>query len=754
MRVQCILRDCLRSFDRSYTYAVPADLCGSMHAGCQVMVPFGAGNRKVEAYVVSTASDDTAGEAAPVKEILSILSDGPVLRDDQIRLGAFMRERYYCTYGDALRVMVPARPSAGRSVRTAFLSNPTEAAEMLSEGSFSRIGQIHAVEMLLDGGETLVSDVLAACRISRSTLDTLLRMGVLAYGSVRDTTRRAPVETDPAEELDLPFEPTSEQRTAIESITALSIRSAETRNGELKEAVLFGVTGSGKTEVYLQCAQEVLRAGRTVLILVPEISLTPQMVTRIRGRFGNLAAVLHSRLTPRERYDQWRKVMDGAARVVVGARSAVFAPLEDIGLIVIDEEQESTYKSETMPRYHARTIARYRAIQHGSVLVLGSATPSIETFRRAETGRSRLLTLSRRTGGAAIPEAVVVDMRTELEAGNADIFSRPLRNALDEAFRNGQQAILFLNRRGYSGFLLCRGCGYVRRCLSCSVTMTLHRNPVGRQSLICHYCGRVEPVPDRCPKCGHDTFGRFGAGTQQVEELFLKAFPGRRVLRMDQDTTVGRVSHADILDRFARGESDVLIGTQMIAKGHDYPNVTVVGILSADLMLGVGDFRASERAFQLITQAAGRAGRGERNGRVFIQSYNTDDYAILAACAQDYRGFYEQEIVFRKNQGYPPFGVIGMVTVLSESASTAASTALETAKLLHSICESDSRLTTLTISEPARSPVYRIRNRYRWRLVIHAEREPQLSRLFLSVADRPMPANASLVMDIDPFSLS
>ena len=755
MQVQCVLRECLRSFDRLYTYAVPTSLQDAVQTGALVMVPFGSGNRQVEAYVYSVNKDEAAASAQPVKEILALASEFPVVREDQLRLADFMRERYYCTYGDALRVMVPARPAPGRSVRTASLAHPTEAAEMLEEGGFSRIGQIHAVEMLLDEGEALVSDIVAACRISKSTLDTLARMGVVLFGSIRGKTRSREDAAD-AEDgvLDQPFEPTAEQKAAIEAITSLCAKSEGSSANVLKEALLHGITGSGKTEVYLQCAQHVLGTGRDVLILVPEISLTPQMVSRIRGRFGNLAAVMHSRLTPRERHIQWRRVMDGESRIVVGARSAIFAPLRDIGLIVIDEEQESTYKSETMPRYHARTVARYRAMLHGSALVLGSATPAVESFHRTETGRSVLLALNSRAGGASIPDATIVDMRAELEAGNADIFSRSLRDAMQDAFSTGRQAILFLNRRGHSGFLLCRTCGYIRRCLSCSVTMTLHKSNSGKDALICHYCGRVEPVPDKCPKCGRETFGRFGAGTQQVEERFLKAFPGRRALRMDQDSTTGRISHADILNRFARGEADVLIGTQMIAKGHDYPNVTVAGILSADLMLGVGDFRASERAFQLITQAAGRAGRGELPGRVFIQSYNIDDYAILAACAQDYKKFYVQEIAFRKNLGYPPFGAIGIVTVVSDNASTAASAASDTVRLLQETCSEDRRLSGITVSDPARSPIYKVRNRYRWRIVLRAEREPQLSRLFAAVSDRPMPANAALVMDIDPYSLS
>ena len=750
MLVRCVLKECRRSFDRAYTYEVPAPLCDGMAVGCLVSVPFGAGNRKTEAFVLDVEPAESGKEDATYKSVIENLSGGPVLRPDQIRLGSFMRDRYYCTYGDAFRTMCPPRPAKGRSVRTVFLEDPPEAATMLSEGLLKKIGQIRVVEMLLETGETLLTDVLSSCHVSRSTIDTLSRMRVVGSGKARSMPE-AP-ETEDGEERQAAFVPNEEQREAIAAIDALAL-DASAPGDRLREALLFGITGSGKTEVYLHCARHILDAGRSVLILVPEISLTPQMVSRIRGRFGDLAAVMHSRLTPRDRYAQWRRVMDGSARVVVGARSAVFAPLENIGLIVIDEEQESTYKSETTPRYHARTVARYRAIQHGAALVLGSATPAVETYYLAEAGRSRLLRLTQRAAGAAIATAEVIDMREELQAGNPDIFSRSLRQAMQEAFATGRQALLFLNRRGHSGFLLCRACGYVRRCLSCSVSMTLHKTADGRASMICHYCGRVEPVPDKCPRCGNEAFGRFGAGTQQVEERFLQVFPDSKALRMDQDTTTGRISHADILDRFGRGESDVLIGTQMIAKGHDYPNVTVAGILSADLMLGMGDFRAGERAFQLITQAAGRAGRGQAAGKVYIQAYNTDDYAVQPACRQDYEAFYRQEIVYRRTQGYPPFGVIGLVTLLSADASMAAGAAVEISHRIREICAEMQGLEGISVSDPAKAPVYRLRDRYRWRLVIRAAREPQLSRLFSALSERPLPTDVSLSMDIDPFSL-
>ena len=753
MQVQCVLKESHRAYDRLYTYAVPAACADRVAAGVLVEVPFGAGNRMRDAYVWSVLPPEDEADPAGIKEIGNPLSDGPLVHEDQLALAAFIRGRYSCTYGAALRVMAPAKPSSGRSAKSVFLSDPEAASAMLDEGAFTRVGQIRAVELLLESGEILLADLLSACRTSRSTADTLVRMGVASFGTLHVDKEYGEEKPDPEPDgTGSRYSPTPAQIAAVEAVTRTETQPDE--GGKLREYLLFGITGSGKTEVYLNSAEHMLERGKTVLILVPEISLTPQMVGRIRSRFGGHAAVLHSRLTPRERYTQWIRVRDGAARIVVGARSAIFAPLKNLGLIVIDEEQESTYKSENTPRYHARTVARFRAMQQQAVLLLGSATPAVETFHRTQTGASELLRLPGRIGEAVLPDVLIVDMRTELEAGNADLFSRDLTAALGAAFSRGEQAILFLNRRGHSNFMLCRDCGYTHRCEACSVTMTVHRDMGARPALACHYCGRVEPVPAVCPHCGSRAFGRFGAGTQQVEEHFRTVFPGSRTLRMDQDTTTGRTAHADILERFERREADVLIGTQMIAKGHDYPNVTVVGILAADLMLGMSDFRASERAFQLITQAAGRAGRGDRPGRVFIQAYNVDDYAVQAAGKQDYPAFYRQEILFREQFGYPPFGAVGIVTVVADVAGSARDAAAACRERLLELCRADRRLHSVEVSDPARSPLYRLRGKYRWRLVLKAPRAPHLSLLFSTLSDHPLPFDAALILDADPYNLS
>ena len=651
MLAKVVLREATRSFDREYTYAVPESMADRIEPGFRALVPFGAGDRKVEAFVSAVMREGTSDFY--VKPIARLLDEAPVLRTDQLRLAAHMRHRYTCTYGDALQCMIPsgiavhtarlveaATPDAPadadeaalkvlallaaapkgrreetelleesglsravllrlekagvvrivektgqavkpRTARTVYAVDPDAVADLLEEGRIGRINQYRVLEMVLEFGECLVDDVVVACQASKATLKTLVDKGYLAYGTV--AAARPGDEADVLPEPDEDKDPTPGQDVAVKELSR-AIEDASCGAIESREFLLHGITGSGKTEVYLQVARKTLDVGRSVLILVPEIALTPQMVRRIQARFGDEVAVLHSRLTPVERYGQWKRVLDGDVRLVVGARSAVFAPLQNLGLVVVDEEQEASYKSETHPRYHAIDIARQRCRDTCAVLLLGSATPSVESWLRTVDGKSRLLRMTERPGGAVLPEVSVVDMRDELAAGNRSVFSRPLRGLLDRAFAERHQAMLFLNRRGHSSFYLCYQCGKTVRCGNCSVSLTYHA-VVGSHSgpsegmLVCHYCGRATQLPQKCPSCGSSKgIGRMGVGTQQIEELFLREFPGRTVLRMDQDTTTGRLSHAAILDRFRDEGVDALVGTQMIAKGHDFPNVTVVGI--------------------------------------------------------------------------------------------------------------------------------------------------------------------------------
>ena len=756
---QVVLRDATRAFDRVYTYRIPPELRDQLVVGCLAEVPFGKGNRPEAAFVTACRQLE---EETPyqLKSVLRLLADRPVLRPDQIRLALHMKNRWLCSWGDALRCMVPAAVSAVREkvVRMAELIDPAEAASRLADSEISRLGQLRVIELLLDVGAAPVQEIMSACQVSRSILSTLAKNEWLRFYE-QEIRRTLEGEDDYA--IQEPFTPNPAQAEAIGRVSR-ALTSCEASLEGCQEYLLYGVTGSGKTEVYLQTAQAAVNLGRSVLILVPEIALTPQMIRRIRSRFGTMVAVLHSRLTPAERYEQWQRVLRQEVTVVVGARSAVFAPLLDIGLIIIDEEQEATYKSETHPRYHARDVARLRARDHGAVLLLGSATPSVESYQRCVSGQATLLRLPDRVGEAGMAVTEIVDMRRELADGNRSMFSRRLTQALNAAFAGGQQAIIFLNRRGFAGSVLCRNCGHIVRCRSCSVAMTTHLDrhaaePADSKTapvrLICHYCGRITSVPERCPACGSRLIGRFGAGTQQAETMFNALFAPAKALRMDQDTTVGRTAHERLFDQFERKGAQALIGTQMIAKGHDFPNVTVVGVLAADLMLGISDFRSSERAFQLITQAAGRAGRGTMPGTVIIQAYNIDDYAIRLAADQDYPAFFQQEIAYRSLMQYPPFAVICMVTISSLQEDEAKERCERLAEACRVRLKEEAAFAHVQMMEPARAPIYRIRSRYRYRLVIKASGHELLAAFIAPLIDGLDLKKAAIALDFDPYSM-
>jgi primosomal protein N' (replication factor Y) len=516
--------------------------------------------------------------------------------------------------------------------------------------------------------------------------------------------------------------------------------------------LLHGVTGSGKTEVYLQLIQHVIDSGRHAIVLVPEISLTPQMVDRFRGRFGARVAVMHSRLSPGERYDQWRQIREGEVSIVVGARSAIFAPFSDLGLVVIDEEHENTYKSEITPKYTAAQIAAMRCSNDGALLIYGSATPSTETYQRAIDGEIGLAVMKGRANTMVMPKVHIVDMRKELELGNRSIFSSALSAEIEKNINAGQQTILFLNKRGYASFVLCRSCGIRLKCKHCNITMTYHSVD---DRLICHYCGYTVKMPAVCPKCGSSHIRQFGTGTQKVEEELHKYFPEASVIRMDMDTTTGKHSHEEILDAFRRQNINILVGTQMIAKGHDFPNVTLVGVLAADSLLGMDDYRASERTFQLLTQVAGRAGRGQLPGRVVIQTYNTEDYSITTACSHDYDSFFKKEAQIRSRLGYPPFTGIGVAVISSINDKLAYARAKEVCGFLTS--RLDKGAGDELLPGPARAPLSRIRNRYRWRVIIKCCSEERLADILSALTDffarKKDKADVDLSVDINPVSM-
>lgn len=746
MYVKVVLKESTIEFDKEYTYSVPVEFQNYDLKGARVKVLFGKSNKLVEGYIISVSDD----EESPfyVKPIVSVDLPCPVLREDQLVLVQSICRKYSCTRGDAIRLMVPSTAtSQGKTTRTVFLTDPLQAAVMVDEGEFHQINQVRVTEYLLEYGESLVSDVLIACAITDSTLRTMAKKQIVNFGKAKISDNSDISNEAQAAELQQPFVANEEQEYAINEI----LKNPE---GVYNEFLLHGITGSGKTEVYMQVLKSYLDIDKGAILLVPEISLTPQMIFRLTNRFGEDVRVLHSRMTNKERNEQWRDILSGKAKIVVGARSAVFAPVKNLGIIIIDEEQETSYKSETHPKYNAAAIAQIRMQHLKGILICGSATPKVETYYRSKTGQTRLLHLSKRATGCFLPKTQIVDLREELANGNKSIFSNALRQKMLEAFAHKEQVILFINRRGYSGFYLCRDCGYVPKCESCSVSLTYH---LANKALICHYCGKMYPLPKSCPTCKSDRIGGFGAGTQKIEEICRNEFPESIILRMDQDTTTGRGSHARILEQFEKGEADILIGTQMIAKGHDFPNVTVVGILSADLILGMPDFRASERTFQLITQAAGRAGRGVKEGNVIIQAYNVDEYSIVHAAAQDYEGFYEQEIAFRKAMGYPPFGAIGIIIVSSEYESAAHNAArkirAELSECSKNNCDYSPVNEKIDIMEISKAPIHMIRNRYRYRIVLKASTEEHLSSYFSRAQMIQHEKGVMISFDINPYQM-
>ncbi len=541
------------------------------------------------------------------------------------------------------------------------------------------------------------------------------------------------------------FEPNKFQKQAIEEITALI------NKGRPAEVLIHGVTGSGKTEVYLQLISRALDQGKQAIALVPEISLTPQMIQRFVGRFGQEVAILHSRLSDGERSNQWYKIKQGMVKVVVGARSAIFAPFEKLGLIIIDEEHEHTYKSEKTPKYHAREVALKRCEFENCVLVLGSATPSVETYHKALDGKIDFIELPERANSNKLPNVEIVDMRRELEAGNKSIFSRSLYKAIKENLEYSNQTILFLNKRGYSSFILCRNCGYVPRCRYCNISLTYHLHG---NRLVCHYCGYTRANYKTCPSCSSEYIRHFGVGTQKLEEEVNKYFPDASVLRMDLDTTSRKNSHEQILKKFRDENVNILIGTQMIAKGHDFPNVTLVGVISADLMLNMEDFRSTEKTFQLLTQVAGRAGRAKKEGKVVIQTYEVDNFSILTAKDHDYVKFYNQEIILRKELNYPPFCDIVSVLVTGEDEVKVKEVSGEVESTIRR--ELNGYEDGLLILNAVPAPISRIKNRFRWRIIIKCsmndELREKLNVMFQQESKR-VEKWCNIGVDVNPLSM-
>ncbi|MDO4323433.1 MAG: primosomal protein N' [Lachnospiraceae bacterium] len=665
--------------DQTFQYRIPERLQGILEPGNVVEIPFGRGDRLTKGYVLRI-TEYASCPLDKMKSIETVVTDLAGADSKLTALALWMRDYYGCTTVQALRTVLPFRQKASvKKKRTVVLRLPAGEAQQRLEWFRSRhqAARARLLEALLEEPALPYEVVTGSLKITAPVLRAMEEQGILSCESQH--VYRTPAvlcslreeEENRAEQLSgTPggLEPEGFGRTdgfvlnEEQQFIVDEVRQDWQRIG-FAQYLIHGVTGSGKTAVYMELIALALARGEQAILLIPEISLTYQNVLRFYHRFGDRISILHSRLSPAERYDQFERARSGDIDVMIGPRSALFTPFQKLGIIIIDEEHETSYKSEAVPRYHARETAKKRAMLEGARLVLGSATPSLEAYYEAENGRCRLFTLQKRAAGGTLPRVCTVDMRTELREGNRSILSRSLSEKIGERLERGEQAMLFLNRRGYSGFVSCRSCGHVMKCPHCDVSLSLHRN----RRLVCHYCGYEEPAAEKCPECGSPFIGGFRAGTQQIEEIVRHAFPEAGILRMDADTTKGKDGHAEILRAFGRHEADILVGTQMIVKGHDFPGVTLVGILAADLSLNVSDYQASERTFQLLTQAAGRAGRGERPGEVVIQTYDPEHYAIVSAADQDYLSFYAREMSYRRLAGYPPAGDMMAIHLASEN---------------------------------------------------------------------------------------
>ncbi len=628
--------------DKIFQYSIPSDLDGVLQIGMEVIVPFGRSNRETKGYVVGF-SQTTEYDAAKIKEVLCIAKDSVAIESRLVNLAAWMKDYYGGTMIQALKTVIPIKKQEkARKKRYIRLCVDVEAGRQRLEHylHLNQKARARLLAALLDEPRQEYELVTKKLNVTRTVVRALEEQGIVSLES--EQVLRNPVRHKSRRE-EIP-EYTKEQQHAIEQFWE------DYSQGIRRTYLVYGVTGSGKTEVYMEMIARVLDEGRQAIVLIPEIALTYQTVMRFYGRFGDRVSILNSRMSQGERYDQMERVKAGEVDVMIGPRSALFTPFPRLGLIVIDEEHETSYKSEQAPRYHARETAIRRAGTEDASVVLGSATPSLESFYACKNGRFQILELKKRAGAGELPAVYVVDMRKEMKAGNRSIISDRLKNLIKARLERHEQIMLFLNRRGYAGFVSCRSCGYVVKCPHCDVSLSSHRNG----KLVCHYCGHEEAQITVCPSCGSQYIGGFRAGTQQIEELAARQFPGARILRMDLDTTRTKDGHEKILEAFASEEADILIGTQMIVKGHDFPNVTLVGILAADMSLYSNDYRAGERTFQLLTQAAGRAGRGRSRGEVVIQTYSPEHYSIEMAAAQDYEGFYDAEMKYRELMGYPP----------------------------------------------------------------------------------------------------
>ena len=810
---EIVLNSLSKAIDSVYHYVIPTQFEQKISVGMRVEVEFGKGNSAKEGFVVGITDKSDFKELKPIKDII----DDTVYFDEKsVRLAEFMRHRYFCSYVQAIKTIIPVGINT-KFLKLVFLDETDE--NIISEctkNSFvcekivselkkcspltieqltSNIGrgnianairnltgnkiihtelvrnsgikdsvtsyaslscdiedayefcdkfakkspaQVRALELLCDYGEVMVSELMEMAGVSKQVIDALCQKGYVTV--TKSVVRKDLFQNECVSEC-IKHTLNDEQSYVAECV------SNSIKNGECVTYLLHGITGSGKTEVYLNLIQTTIDKGKKAILLVPEIALTPQMISRVVSRFPDRVAVIHSSLTIKPRYEQWKKIKDNEVDVVVGARSAVFAPFDNIGIIIVDEEHENTYKSECSPRYHAVEIARYRARQNNSVLLLASATPSVESYYKAQTGKYKLLEMNKRATDAALPQVEIVDMRKEIEMGNMSVFSNVLCDLIRENIQNNKQTILFLNRRGHSSSVSCRKCGYTVKCPRCNVSMTYHKY---KNKMMCHYCDYMCDYPQTCPQCGSGYIKHFGTGTQKVAEEIEKLFPDATYLRMDADTTSNRTAHERILAEFVENNVNILIGTQMVTKGFDFENVTLVGVLAADMSLNQDDYRAAERTFNLVTQVCGRAGRGKYAGKAVIQTYSPDDDTIIFSSMHDYKSFYKNEIGFRQMMVYPPFCEFINFVFTDKNYNVA-----------KTVCQSfynDLKILTkpfnslIEVYLPNEAPIKKINDKYRFRILAKGRYNKDLYDAIGNLYNKYLKSknSVSIVVDVNP----
>ena len=727
MIAKVLINTTVKSLNKVYAYNIPEELLHDAEIGKRVEVSFGRGKDTTEGIIVKIEPEVEKKEGIKeykLKDIISVLDEVSYIDQKRLKLAKYISHIYFCNVYDALKLMLPPGTNSKKSskilnskydIRVELAKSEDEIMQEINSGAIKSAKQIRVLNFLIENSFVVINDIVDGLNISRAILKTLEKNGYIFCTKYE-------IEPDLLSDYNIERsykkEPTKEQEDAIKKI------SYHIYEEEYKQCLLFGVTGSGKTEVYLQVLEKVLNQGRKAIVLVPEISLTYQTVNRFVSRFGNNVAVLHSKMTVSKRKEEYKRIKEGKVDIVIGARSAIFAPIDNLGIVIIDEEHDQSYYSQSTPKYSTKEVASYICKENSAVLLLGSATPEISSYYNAKNNKSELIELKNRPGNAVLPDIELIDLKVDRLSGNTLHISNKLKEEIGKNLEKKEQTMIFLNRRGYTSYLTCKDCSHIFKCPNCDVALTYHKN---NDLLLCHYCSHVERHISICPKCGSENLSSGTVGTQKLEEELLSIFPGIKILRMDADTTVAKDSHHKILEKFKKGEADILIGTQMISKGHDIPNVSLVGILGVDAMIAINDYASAERAFQNIAQVAGRAGRAEKRGRVYIETADETNYILKNVIKNDYVGFYEEEIEFRKRCSYPPFIDI----FLFEFSSKNLNNLKKDANKMYEILSND-RNKLYNVFSPRSPFVQKINNKYRMNIIIKTKSSTELYRQLYS----------------------